>query len=1600
MQAFDSYEEKANKRREQEAIQQEQAAQSHDTSLAMLNNQAPWMTQFLPPAKPKPVVNVPNELTPRGMVRSTYEESPNVPNEMTPREMFNPQYLPPAKPAYKSILDSLSPSGISRAMRNTQTSVGDTGNIGLGEKVSGLFSFGQVPSQLETPKTVYRNKYSFQSNKYDPLTENINDTSVPYYVIGESGDNYYYMNDGQLFPLPKSEVTDTQMPQSEIDRLRQQNELQKNKLESQRTPISKFGQRVHENINTTLMGQGAQSQVDSGSGAANVMADLLGQGLGYLAPIGGLPGTNSLASASETVGNKLISKLFPKLNQSGNAIARNAAIGSATMPLISLYESSGQNLSPEDTAKKLAIETLAGGAIGGGIGGVSKLANLIKNNPTIRNNVVGYNYDDLVNAIKNNSDLPKTNNIGQSQTIRLANNSYDNAANIESKPNQTPLDDIIQQNPTTQVIDNMPRTNDLSLEQRIAEAAKRANENDALYDNYLSTLDPKNKKNTIRKEPAVINDEYYATIPGYNKHLDSLMNSNKPVKEAPLQTTQSITDNVPQSAPKANSLSKEIQDKLNALDKKYNINIENTKKTLFNDELKQKQLQALGMKKAAEKRQIIQDDSLIPVEGGLTSTELNNKIKKLKSNYLGKAVITQDGEGVIVKNSFGKVGVKYPDGTIKYYDASSIKAKNDIDAIIEQQIAKKKELEITGQSFNPQQPIQQSVPLNEPMIQKQMSQNNIQDNVTAPPIQNNIAPKVNRLDPNLPTKESQFKTNTLYNAEGLQDPKVKKSIEEAEYIYNYKSDDYAVNKAVTDLSNDFDGTYNRIKTTGVQNKEDMVAAKFISEQLAKNGDIDRLHDFTKNSVQPEVSNIAQMMQSLNLWKPDSIEGAMIYSNKIAKSYEKQFQSIRPDEYANIMSKVDTDVSKITKLLDEEISKGLNINLQLFAEKLKKVAKLPKNYVDQVVKTALKTEDGILKYNIDDITDIVKQKYNMPTVTKKDTAEMLSYWKEAQKYDPDSYGYRFNMYKAANVLPKKLPTTAADILKAMHGWSLFFNTITLEKIFGGNVLSFFVNNPEQRASSFLDVLASLVTGKRTIAAPNEWVQAKGIRRRAVEIGKDWWNDVDTSTFNNSFDFRYTSPFKDGPGIKGQASKYTRKIVDNSIRGIFSLMENTFKQGMYDDVVRREMKLHNINAKKSGQQLITKPTQEMIDYAKNQAEKVVFADYNKLVDAAYKLRTGLNKTNKVLDYMVFQPLGKGMIEGDKFGIGDLLLPVMRTVINMSIWAAEHSPAQFIRGVVGRDQKDIIEGLVKGGVGAGLVFGGVKAAEAGMATASPDQNKNARDFNVQQKKQPYSVSVGGKNFATDWAQPYSTLFNIGSELGQGKKNEDPVMAAVDLFINQSFISSLNRVVGGGYNYGTKAENITEAILNTGTQIVPGLVNQISKTIDPVQREAKNPLDRIINRTPLKTRLPAKTDNQGNILTNDVVNTWANPSNTKNIKNQNASTKEMERLYKKSGEVKQFIPKLPDEVTIKKNTTTFTEQERLQAQKIFYSNVMSEFDKIISNNKKSKLGDETVLYSSAKNDDEKAAILSSIISQQKQDVLDSLLKQKGINPKTGKKK
>lgn len=192
------------------------------------------------------------------------------------------------------------------------------------------------------------------------------------------------------------------------------------------------------------------------------------------------------------------------------------------------------------------------------------------------------------------------------------------------------------------------------------------------------------------KWQAFLEDNFKPT--GTRTYFKDVVLKNNEVSKPSTKYSENLNSNKSDDVLKV-IIDSKTQKKLEQLDTELK-NIKERYTKMYPNDKKQRdsKIKARAMEIFAKKRNLIQGDWLIPIEKGLTSNELNNKINRLKSNYVGKEVIVDNNKGKVIGTSFGKIGVEFENGNTKYYDAADIKPVQDIDSIIKEQTKKYNQL--------------------------------------------------------------------------------------------------------------------------------------------------------------------------------------------------------------------------------------------------------------------------------------------------------------------------------------------------------------------------------------------------------------------------------------------------------------------------------------------------------------------------------------------------------------------------------------------------------------------------------------------------------------------------------------------------------------------------------------------------------------------------------------------------------------------------------------------------------------------------------------------------------------------------------------------
>lgn len=256
--------------------------------------------------------------------------------------------------------------------------------------------------------------------------------------------------------------------------------------------------------------------------------------------------------------------------------------------------------------------------------------------------------------------------------------------------------------------------------------------------------------------------------------------------------------------------------------------------------------------------------------------------------------------------------------------------------------------------------------------------------------------------------------------------------------------------------------------------------------------------------------------------------------------------------------------------------------------------------------------------------------------------------------------------------------------------------------------------------------------------------------------------------------------------------------------------------------------------------------------------------------------LRKAFEYARYVTFQTpldhnsLGGGLSRATQgFPALKLLVPFVRTPVNLLKFAAERSPAavllkpwraEFMAGGARRDLA-VARMLMGSGMGAAMY----ETALAGHITGGGPADPKARKLMEADGWQPYSLRVGDRYYSYQRFDPFSTtigtvadMVELSSHMTERQKEQAGTLVTASIINNLGNKTWLSGISSGLEAISDPTRYLDSFVARTaGAIAVPSFVNQMARVNDPTLREARGTLDRIRSRVPgLSETLPERRD------------------------------------------------------------------------------------------------------------------------------------------------
>lgn len=997
---------------------------------------------------------------------------------------------------------------------------------------------------------------------------------------------------------------------------------------------------------------------------------------------------------------------------------------------------------------------------------------------------------------------------------------------------------------------------------------------------------------------------------GRGKQITTNRPTVKPVVEPPTPqpTVKPLLDTAQEPTLIPGVEQPKITPEIQKLDADYKAEVERLKSNIAkgttNRELAQKRIKQLGFEHAAEKRRLIQGDSFEPVDGGLTAKELADKVKKEQTNYVGKTVVTPVGEGKVIGQSFGKVGVEFEDGSKIYFVQDEVKAKfNPIKSKIEAQ-----EPIITPKVEQPTQqtvkPLLQATESPTPKVIEQVDQSieQTQTIATGQPMTSQMeTPKVGE-------SIGKFFKSAMKSEQIPETIKTKLAPLEEKFVLPTTSNEARKQMADKFVSDNKEDALRLIREGDKFNSsvEPFMADKLI-KQLTDEGRDDDVIDVIE-SIAKKSRAAGQEVQAMSIWSKATPEGMQKWTLKTLEE-----GNVKPEVARETAKQVGEDMRRLQKETSpEELAK-------LVASKIKN--KTERNAFMSLMANADNTEQiralGVAKIQADALNKIA-----VGTGRKLSTFQAMSHLLNIRTFVGNILGNVASMgmegissvpahaIDSAISLMTGKKTISAGMPKWKEGFSLGktqSKKATLETLLGVNrvqndkydllmgnafkgipvleqgekLLSLSLNVPDEffkgfvRANSLYDQVRARIGKEANNMTFNQLLDKATLDEIKTAIDESAY-----ATFqNDSLPAQFLSKAKNTLNIIGMGK--------NSKTGIKEF-------GLGDLVIKYTRVPGNILSRG-------------IEYSPAGAIK-----------GLYTLTQVPN--NPKLQRQAAQQLGRAFTGTSVMGLGYMLN-------KLGILSADSEKA---------DPKELALKRAEGVQGNKINTSALLRLATGQ-DPTPKDGDTYKDFTW---LQPLSVGLSvGANIAANDQNPFS--------LDTNAKTFEEVLDLPTLYTIKSMLYESQKE-------GSSAQDVlTVPLAEAIPGFVPSIVRQAAQTIDPVIRETKGKdirettkLKVMANIPGLSQKLEPKISPTGEELkrTGGIISTMIDRSATTEYK-PTGYTDKLQELKKLTEKATQFpISKAPNKVIVRNTDIALTPQEKTEYMKTIGSYVDREYAKLLS--------------------------------------------------------
>lgn len=495
-------------------------------------------------------------------------------------------------------------------------------------------------------------------------------------------------------------------------------------------------------------------------------------------------------------------------------------------------------------------------------------------------------------------------------------------------------------------------------------------------------------------------------------------------------------------------------------------------------------------------------------------------------------------------------------------------------------------------------------------------------------------------------------------------------------------------------------------------------------------------------------------------------------------------------------------------------------------------------------------------------------YNRLNPSKKLTlndSQVKGLFDRAKKIQTMPEGRERNI--AANALMNEvndfIPSSVVD--KAITIWKagLLTSLRTHERNLFGNTIHGVAETVKDIPASAADQVMALRTGKRSLTFTTKGTAegtVKGLRaaKDIVALGYDPEEAI------SKYDVRHVT--WGGNPIEQTLKKYTNAVFRTLGAEDKPFWNASFARSLYDQAGAEA-----INAGKQGntayvKNLVANPTENMLVTATKDANIATFHDQNSFSKVANAVKQQLSKN-----------------ELTKLG-AEVIAPFTGVPSSIGGQIVAYSPIGLIKGVarvgnvVANDipalQRQAAQEVGRGTLGTALLGIGAYLTQKGLMTGQPKDTNEAAQWQLENKP-ANSVFINGKWRSINSIGPESLVVLAGAKAQEElQKGKDASLGEYGAglgkdFLGQTFLQGVQQplaAVNDPVRYGQSY------VGNQASSVIPNIVKDASKALDPYARESNSVGDYLTNALPvLRNKNVVKRDNLGNPIAQEPTGVGA---------------------------------------------------------------------------------------------------------------------------------